>query len=167
VSGVKPFRCALEAGERVGGAGVESAADEEVGEGAEPALGEGEAAVVIDATMVGVQGDAVQVFVDGDAEGEERVEDQAMVCGVDLDEADGDFEVDESRAGFGGDGLSDYGGAGGIDGEDAQVVEVAPALRMGEQVPDEFDWSIDHGRRTTGVVHAAPVEMLRGVGNQF
>jgi len=153
---MKPFCRVLKAGERVGGAGVESPADEGADEGTAQAFGEGEAAVVVDSAMDWVQGDAVQVFVDGDAEGEERIEDQAMVRGVDLDEAKGEFEVQELRAGFSGDGLSSDGGAHRIDGEDAQVVEVAPALRMREEIPNEFDWCVDDGSGTAGVVHGAP-----------
>ena len=113
---MKAFGSVLEAGERVGGASVETVADEELGDGAAPAFGEGESAVVVDAALLQSQRDAVHVFVNRDAEWEVCVEDEAVVCGVDLEEAEREFEVQKAGAGFGGDGLSGYGRTVGVDG---------------------------------------------------
>jgi hypothetical protein len=164
---MKPFRFSLQAGKGVCGTGVESTTQEKVGQGASPSWGEAKTAVVVDAALLCSQRNAGQVFADADAKWEERIEDEPVVDGVDLDEVEGELEVEESRAGFGGDGLFGYGRSCGFDGRDAQVIEIAPALRMGQEAPYEFDWCVDYGRRTTGVVHDAPWRILRGAMLQW
>jgi hypothetical protein len=154
MASMKLFRCVLEAGEGVGGAGVESAANEEVSDGAAPAFREAEAAVVVDAALLRAKGYTGQVFVDGDAEWEVGVEDEAVVFRVDLDEAEGEFEMEELGAGFGGDSLSGYGWTCGVGREDAHVVKATPPLGMGEETPNEFDWGVDDGRGAASVAHA-------------
>jgi hypothetical protein len=76
-----------------------------------------------------------------------------VMCRVDRDELELQFQVQEARAGLCLDSLPDPSKTRRLRPDDTDIEKISPAGRLGKQPPHDVDGRIDHCRWTTRIGH--------------